>query len=55
LALSLSFPVTVPIRFTTESVMLAILSLMIIGPVGGLVSLSYLLRVEPLTALGLGA
>ncbi len=55
LALSLGFPVTVPIRFTTESVMLAILSLMIIGPVGGLVSLLYLLRVEPLTALGLGA
>jgi len=55
LALSLSFPVTVPIRFTTESVMLAISSLVIIGPVGGLLSLIYLLRIEPLTALGLGA
>jgi putative ABC transport system permease protein len=53
LALSLSFPVTVPIRFTTESVILAISSLLIIGPMGGLVSLIYLLRIEPLTALGL--
>lgn len=54
LVLSLGFPVTVPIRFTTESVALAIVSLMIIGPLGGLVSLIYLLRIEPLTALGLG-
>lgn len=55
LALSLGFPVTVPIVFTAESVMLAVISLMIIGPVAGLVSLIYLLRIEPLTALGLGS
>jgi putative ABC transport system permease protein len=55
LALSLGFPVTVPIRFTPESVIVAISSLTIIGPVGGLVSLIYLLRIEPLTALGLAA
>jgi len=55
LALSLSFPVTVPIVFTPQSVLLAVASLLIIGPVGGLVSLIYLLRIEPLTALGLGA
>jgi putative ABC transport system permease protein len=55
LALSLSFPVTVPIVFTTESVLVAVASLMIIGPMGGLVSLIYLLRIEPLTALGLAS
>jgi len=55
LALSLSFPVTVPIRFTAETVSVAVLSLMVIGPLGGLVSLLYLLRIEPLTALGLSS
>jgi len=55
LALSLTFPVTVPIVFTVESVLLAVILLLVIGPMGGLVSLVYLLRVEPLTALGLGA
>ncbi len=55
LALSLTFPVTVPIVFTAESILLAVISLLVIGPIGGLVSLVYLLRVEPLTALGLGA
>jgi putative ABC transport system permease protein len=55
LALSLGFPVTVPIIFTAESVALAVSSLVIIGPMGGLVSLIYLLRIEPLTALGLAA
>jgi putative ABC transport system permease protein len=55
LALSLSFPVSVPIFFTPESVLVAVVSLMVIGPLGGLVSLLYLLRIEPLTALGLAA
>ena len=55
LALSLGFPVTVPIRFTVETVGVAVLSLVIIGPLGGLVSLLYLLRIEPLTALGLSS
>jgi putative ABC transport system permease protein len=55
LALSLGFPVTVPIRFTAETVGVAVLSLVIIGPLGGLVSLLYLLRIEPLTALGLSS
>jgi putative ABC transport system permease protein len=53
LALSLTFPVTVPIAFTAETVALALVSLLIVGPMGGLVSLFVLLRVEPLTALGL--
>jgi putative ABC transport system permease protein len=55
LALSLSFPVSVPIVFAPESVLVAVVSLMVIGPLGGLVSLVYLLRIEPLTALGLAA
>ena len=53
LALSLSFPSTVPIVFTPEAVTAAGLSLLIIGPLGGLVSVWALARVEPLTALGL--
>jgi len=55
LALSLSFPVTVPILFTPESILVAVVSLVAIGPLAGLVSLVYLLRVEPLTALGLAS
>lgn len=53
--LSLGLPATVPILITPESAAVAIISLLIIGPLGGLVSLVLLLRVEPLTALGLSA
>jgi putative ABC transport system permease protein len=53
--LSLSLPPTVPITFTPESALVAIVSLMIIGPMAGLISLVVLLRVEPLTALGLAS
>jgi len=55
LLLSLSFPVTIPIVFTQQSVVTAVASLLIIGPLGGLVSLRILLNVEPLTALGLAS
>jgi putative ABC transport system permease protein len=55
LGLSLGLPPTVPITFTVESAAIAIISLLIIGPLGGLVSLFVLLRVEPLTALGLSS
>lgn len=51
--LALSFPVEIPIRFSGESVAAALALLLIIGPVGGLVSVWSLLKVEPLTALGL--
>jgi putative ABC transport system permease protein len=54
-ALSLGLPPTVPITFTAQSATVAIASLLIIGPLGGLVSLFVLLRVEPLTALGLAS
>ncbi len=53
LLLSLSFPATVPIVFTQEPVVAGITSILLIGPLGGLVSLRILLKVEPLTALGL--
>lgn len=55
LLLSLGLPPTVPITFTGESAAIAIASLLIIGPLGGLISLFVLLRVEPLTALGLSS
>jgi putative ABC transport system permease protein len=55
LGLSLGLPPTVPITFTVESAAVAIISLLVIGPLGGLVSLFVLLRVEPLTALGLSS
>lgn len=55
LGLSLSFPPTIPILFTQSSLIMAIASLMLIGPIGGMVSVLYSLRVEPLTALGLSS
>lgn len=54
-ALSLGLPGTVPIIFTPESALVAIVSLLIIGPLAGMISLVVLLRVEPLTALGLAS
>jgi putative ABC transport system permease protein len=53
LALSVAFPPTVPIVFTGNSVVAATTALLVIGPMGGMVSVWLLLRVEPLTALGL--
>jgi putative ABC transport system permease protein len=54
-ALSLGLPPTVPITFTPDTALVAIISLLIIGPMAGLISLVVLLRVEPLTALGLAS
>ena len=51
--LQLGFPVEIPVIFSGQSVGTAIVSLLLIGPVSGLVSLRSLLKVEPLTALGL--
>ncbi len=53
LGLSLGFPPTVPIIFSPAAVSAAVISLLLIGPIGGLVSVRYSLKVEPLTALGL--
>jgi putative ABC transport system permease protein len=53
LLLSLGFPPTIPIVFAPGAVAAAVGSLLLIGPIGGLVSVRYSLKVEPLTALGL--
>lgn len=55
LGLSLSFPPTIPILFTRDALIMAVASLMLIGPIGGMVSVLYSLRIEPLTALGLSS
>jgi putative ABC transport system permease protein len=55
LALSLSLPPVIPVVFTPNSALVAITSLLLIGPIGGLVSIRHSLRVEPLTALGLAS
>ncbi|MCU0485390.1 MAG: ABC transporter permease [Anaerolineales bacterium] len=52
--LSLGFPPTIPIVFNGQSTALAVIALLLIGPVGGLVSIRYAVRIEPLRALGLG-
>ena len=53
LLLSLTFPPTLPIIFTGRAVASAVALLLIIGPLGGLISVWLLVRAEPLTALGL--
>jgi putative ABC transport system permease protein len=55
LALSLSLPPVIPVVFTPNSALVAITSLLLVGPIGGLVSIRHSLRVEPLTALGLAS
>lgn len=52
---SLSFPPTVPIVFNGTTSLLAIAALLLIGPLGGLVSIRYAVRIEPLKALGLSS
>jgi putative ABC transport system permease protein len=54
LGLGLFFPPVVLIVFASRAVAAAIIALLLIGPIGGLVSIRYSVRVEPLTALGLG-
>ncbi|MBT7324698.1 MAG: ABC transporter permease, partial [Anaerolineae bacterium] len=53
LGLALGMPPSVPILFTGTSVLIAVASLLLIGPLGGLVSIRVALKVEPLTALGM--
>jgi putative ABC transport system permease protein len=55
IGLSLGLPDGIPVRFTAETIGAAVLSLMVIGPVGGLVSVRMALKVEPLMALGLSS
>lgn len=55
LLLALTFPPTIPIIFSPAAVIVSVALLLVIGPIGGLVSVRYALRVEPLTALGLSS
>ncbi len=51
--LTLGMPSGVPILFTGTSILIATLSLLLIGPIGGMVSIRMALKVEPLSALGM--
>lgn len=53
LGLTLGLPDGVPILFSGTSIAIAVLSLLFIGPLGGMVSIRLALRVEPLSALGM--
>lgn len=55
LALGLALPTGIPITFVGNQIVIALITLLLIGPLGGLVSIRLLLRVEPLTALGLAS
>ncbi|MFC1878563.1 ABC transporter permease [Chloroflexota bacterium] len=55
LGLALGIPGTVPVEFSGSSVLLATISLLLIGPIGGLVSVRLAVSVEPLLALGLSS
>lgn len=52
---SLFFPPTVPIVFNGTTSAIALAALLLIGPLGGLVSIRYAVRIEPLKALGLNS
>lgn len=51
--LALGLPTGIPILFQGTAVAVAIIALMLIGPIGGMVSVRMALKVEPLTALGM--
>lgn len=51
--LAIGLPAGIPILFTGSSILTAIGSLLLIGPIGGMVSIRLALKVEPLTALGM--
>jgi putative ABC transport system permease protein len=53
LSLALALPVGIPIVFAPQTVFIALVSLLLIGPIGGLLSIRYSVGIEPLTALGL--
>ena len=55
LALAMGLPAGIPILFTGSSVIGAIAALLLIGPLGGLVSIRMALKIDPLTAIGLSS
>jgi putative ABC transport system permease protein len=52
LGLTMGLPPGVPVLFTGTSILIAMVSLLLIGPIGGMVSIRLALKVEPLSALG---
>ena len=50
---SLGFPPTIPLTFNGTRSVLAVIALLLIGPLGGMVSIIYAVRIEPLKALKL--
>ena len=50
---SLGFPPTIPLVFNGVNSLFAVVALLLIGPIGGLVSIIYAVRIEPLKALRL--
>jgi putative ABC transport system permease protein len=50
---SLGFPPTIPLAFNGVRSLLAVIALLLIGPMGGMVSIIYAVRIEPLKALKL--
>jgi putative ABC transport system permease protein len=54
LLLSLGLPAGIPILFSGPAIALAIATMLLIGLLGGLVSIRLASRIEPLTAIGLG-
>ena len=55
LLLSLSMPDGIPILFSGPAVVGAIAALLLIGPIGGLVSIRLAQKIDPLTAIGLNS
>ena len=53
LGLAFGLPAGVPILFTGTSIAITVISLLLIGPIGGMVSIRLALKVEPLRALGM--
>ncbi len=53
--LALALPTGIPIVFNGSSIIIAIATLLAIGPIGGLVSVRLAISVEPLAALGLSS
>jgi putative ABC transport system permease protein len=51
---SLGLPPAIPLEFNGVRSMFAVILLLLIGPLGGLVSIIYAVRIEPLKALRLG-
>lgn len=51
--LTIGIPSGVPILLSGDAVLIAIISLLLIGPIGGMVSIQLAVKIEPLKALGM--